>query len=211
MSGGPGGDGGPGMSGGPGGDGGPGMSGGPGGDGRGRWHGAGPELAIAGITVAAAALAGGAVAGWPGVAAVAIAAATVSLVVLRALVPHSAAQAVRRAREKPAARAIAGYARHRFIVSSGVATRAFYETDLRPILEHLLAARLAARHGVNLYTDPAAARAVFCRSRGDEALWAWVDPAQARPAPERDMRGPAGESGIPRRTLARLVNRLEQL
>jgi len=45
------------------------------------------------------------------------------------------------------------------------------------VLEHLLAARLAERHGVNLYQDPAAARAVLCRdSRGAE-LWAWIDPA----------------------------------
>jgi len=48
---------------------------------------------------------------------------------------------------------------------------------------------------------------VFCRGRGDERLWSWVDPAQALPLPERDMQ----THGIPRRTLARLVNRLEQL
>jgi hypothetical protein len=176
-------------------------------DGRGLWRGAGPELAIAGVTVAATALAGGAVAGWPGVATVATAAAALSIVVLRGLAPRSAAQAVRRARDKQVARTIAGYAQRRFIVSSSLATRAFYESDLRPVLEHLLAARLAEHHGVNLYTDPAAARAVFCRSRGDEALWYWVDPAQALPSPERDMQW----HGIPRRTLARLVNRLEQL
>jgi hypothetical protein len=130
-------------------------------DGRGLWRGAGPELAIAGVTVAATALAGGAVAGWPGVATVAIAAAALSIVVLRGLAPRSAAQAVRRARDKQVARTIAGYAQRRFIVSSSLATRAFYESDLRPVLEHLLAARLAEHHGVNLYTDPEAARAVF--------------------------------------------------
>lgn len=191
---------------------GPGASGGPGvngglAEGGGRWRGAEPELAVAGVTVGATALAAGAVAGWPGVATVAIVAAALSMVVLRGLVPRSAAHAVRLTRDKPTAGPIAGYAQHRFIVSSSVATRAFYEADLRPILENLLAARLAERHGVNLYTDPAAARAVFCRGRGDEALWYWVDPAQAMPAPERDMQW----HGIPRRTLARLVNRLEQL
>ncbi len=173
----------------------------------GRWRGAAPELAIAGVTVVAATLAAGAVAGWPGVATVAIAASAVSLVVLRGLVPRSAAQAVRRGRDKQVERAIAGYAQRRFVVSSSVTTRAFYESDLRPILEHLLAARLAARHSVNLYTDPAAARDVFCRSRGDETLWSWIDPAQALQGQERDMQ----THGIPRRTLARLVNRLEQL
>jgi hypothetical protein len=175
--------------------------------GRGRWQEAIPELVIAGIAVAVTALAAGAVAGWPGVATLAIATAALGLVMLRALVPRSAAQAVRLARDKQVTRTIAGYTQRRFIVSSSVDTRAFYESDLRPVLEHLLAARLAEHHGVNLYTDPAAARAVFCRGRGDEALWSWIDPAQALPAPERDMQG----HGIPRRTLARLVNRLEQL
>jgi hypothetical protein len=173
----------------------------------GPWRGAGPELAIAGVTVAVTALAGGAVAGWPGVATVAIAAAALSMVVLRGLAPRSAAQAVRRAKDKQVARAIAGYGQRKFIVASSVSTRAFYESDLRPVLEHLLAARLAQNHGVNLYTDPAAAQQVFCRGRGDEALWRWVDPAQALSGPERDMQW----HGIPRRTLARLVNRLEQL
>ncbi len=173
----------------------------------GRWRGAEPELAIAGVTVLAAALAGGAVAGWPGVVTVAIATAARSIVVLGALAPRPAAQAVRLARDKQAARSIAGYAQRRFLVASSVTNRAFYESDLRPVLEHLLAARLAEHHGVNLYTDPARARAVFCHSRGDEILWSWVDPAQAPQALDRDMQA----HGIPRRTLARLVNRLEQL
>jgi hypothetical protein len=179
----------------------------PGTAGRGRWHEAIPELTIAAIAVAVTGLAAGAVAGWPGVATVAIATAVLGLVMLRALAPRAAAQAVRRARDKQATRAIAGYTQRRFIVSASVGNRAFYESDLRPIFEHLLAARLAEHHGVNLYTDPAAARAVFCRGRGDEVLWSWVDPAQAPEGPERDMQ----THGIPRRTLARLVNRLEQL
>ena len=93
------------------------------------------------------------------------------------------------------------------MVASSLTSRAFYEADLRPILEHLLAARLAENHGINLYQDQAAARAAFCRGRSDEALWSWVDPAQALRAQDRDMQ----RVGIPRRTLARLINRLEQL
>ena len=171
------------------------------------WRGAGPELAIAGAAVAAAALAGAAVAGWPGLAVVAIAAAAISMVVVRGLVPRSAAQWVRRARDKQTARPIVGYAQRRFVVGSSLSTAGAYESDLRPVLEHLLAARLAENHGVNLYTDPGAARRAFCRTRGDEALWRWVDPEQALSAAERDKE----RRGIPRRTLARLVNRLEQL
>jgi hypothetical protein len=172
-----------------------------------RWRGGGPELTIAAVAVAAVMLAGAALAGWAGVATVAIAVAVLSMVVLRGLLPRSALQSVRRARDKQGSRMIAGYGQRRFIVVSSTDSRAFYEADLRPVLEHLLAARLAERHGVNLYTDPAAARTAFCQTRGDEALWHWVDPAQSLPAgdPGRE------KHGIPRRTLARLVNRLEQL
>lgn len=171
------------------------------------WRGAGPELAIAAAAVTATALAAAAVAGWPGVTVVMIGAAAVSLVVMRALVPRPAAQSVRRARDKQVARAIFGYAQRRFVVASSVSAAGTYESDLRPVLEHLLAARLAENHGINLYTDPAAARRAFCRTRGDEALWRLVDPGQAASAAERDRR----RRGISPRTLARLVNRLEQL
>jgi hypothetical protein len=171
------------------------------------WRGAGPELVIAAIVVATAAIAGGAVAGWPGVATVAIAAAVLSMVVLRGLAPRSAAQSVRRTAEKQVARAITGYAARRSVVAASLSSRLYYESDLRPVLEHLLAARLAERHGINLYQDPAGARRAFCRGRGDAALWSWVDPAQALGVEDRAMQ----KYGIPRRTLARLINRLEQL
>jgi hypothetical protein len=168
------------------------------------WRGAGPELVIAAATVAATALAGAAVAGWPGAVTVAVAAAVGALVVLRGLAPRAAQQSVRMAREKQEARPISGYTQRKFVVASGLSNHAFYQTDLRPVLEHLLAARLAERHGINLYTEPDAARTVFCRTRGDVALWHWIDPADSE---SRDGQG----HGIPRRTLARLIDRLEQL
>ena len=171
------------------------------------WRGAVPELAIAGIMVAAVAVAAAAVAGWPGMAAVAIVAAALAMVVVRGLVPRSAAHTIRRTPDKQVARAITGYAARRSIVASSLTSRAFYEADLRPILEHLLAARLAESHGINLYQDPAAARRAFCRSRGDQKLWTWVDPASRLRGQDRDME----RAGIPRRTLVLLINRLEQL
>jgi hypothetical protein len=171
------------------------------------WRDAVPELAIAAVTVAVAAIAADAVAGWTGVAVVAIVTAALSMVVLLGLMPRSAAQSVRHTADKQVARAISGYAQRRSVVGSSLSSRAFYEADLRPVLEHLLAARLAERHGINLYQDPAAAQHAFCRSRADAGLWPWIDPAQALRAEERDMQLP----GIPRRTLARLINRLEQL
>ena len=174
---------------------------------RGGWRAATPELIIAAILVAAAALAGAALSGWPGVVVVAAAAAVLALLVLRAAIPRSAAQASRRAKDKQQARAIFGYGQRRFIVATSLTSRGLYESDLRPVLEHILAARLADGHGVNLYTDPEAARRAFCRTRADESLWPWIDPGQITNADERSrLRG-----GIPRQTLGRLITRLEQL
>ena len=130
-----------------------------------------------------------------------------ALVVLRAVIPSSAAQASRRARDKQQARAIFGYGQRRFIVATSFTSRALYEADLRPVLEHILAARLADGHAVNLYTDPEAARRAFCRTGADESLWPWIDPAQALGTDARHRQ----RQGIPQRTLARLITRLEQL
>ena len=172
-----------------------------------RWRDATPELIIAAILVVAVALAGAAVSGWPGVVVVATGAAVLALLVLRAALPRSAAQASRRAKDKQQARAIFGYSQRRFIVATSLTSRPLYESDLRPVLEHILAARLAEGHGVNLYTDPEAARRTFCRTRADESLWPWIDPGQITNADERSrLRG-----GIPRQTLGRLITRLEQL
>ena len=173
----------------------------------GRWREAAPELVIAAITIAAAALAGAAVSGWPGVVAVAAVACVLALLVLRALIPNSAAQSFRVTRDKQQARTISGYARRRFAVATSMTSRSVYESDLRPVLEHILAARLADSRGVNLYTEPAEARAVFCRTRADESLWPWIDPKLALTADGRPREG----HGIPSRTLARLITRLEQL
>jgi hypothetical protein len=172
------------------------------------WRGAGPELTIAAIAVTATGLAAFAVAGWSGLAVVAAGAAVLSLLVVRGLAPRSAQQAVRTARSRPSARMLSGYGQRRFAVAMGVRDLAFYESELRPALEHLLAARLAERHGVNLYIQPGAARKVFCRTTRDEALWRWIDPAR-----ESQQAGSGAEvaGGIPRRVLTRLVDRLENL
>jgi len=172
-----------------------------------RWREAVPELIIAAIAVVAAAFAGAAVSGWPGVVVVAAAATVLALVVLRGTLPRSSAQASRRAKAKQPTRSIFGYGQRRFIVATSFTSRALYESDLRPVLEHILAARLADGHGVNLYTEPEAARRAFARTRADEALWPWIDPAQALNPDDRHR----PRQGIPRRALARLITRLEQL
>jgi hypothetical protein len=97
-----------------------------------NWRPALPELIIAAIAVVVAALAGGAVAGWPGVVTVAVATAVIAMLVLRGIIPRSAAQALRRTRDKQQARAIYGYAQRRFVVATSLTSRPMYESDLRP-------------------------------------------------------------------------------
>jgi len=172
-----------------------------------RWRAAVPELVIAVITVAAATLAAAAVSGWPGAVTVAVATAVIALLLLRGLIPRSAAQALRLKQDEQRSRPIYGYAQRRFVVVTSLSSRPVYESDLRPVLEHVLAARLAERHAVNLYTEPDKARQAFCGTRGDASLWSWIDPAQALDADERASH----KHGISRRTLARLITRLEQL
>jgi hypothetical protein len=172
-----------------------------------RWRPALPELVVAAIAVVAAVLAAAAVSGWPGVVTVAVVVAVVALLLLRGIIPRSADQAFRLTKNKQQARSIHGYAQRRFVVKTSYGSRAMYESDLRLALEHVLAARLAERHAVNLYTDPDAAKRAFCRTRADESLWPWIDPKQALDASERAR----NSRGISRRTLSRLITRLEQL
>jgi len=172
-----------------------------------NWRPAIPELIIAAIAVIAGVTAGGAVAGWPGVVSVTAVTSVIALLLLRGIIPRSAAQALRQKQDKQRARAISGYAQRRFLVATSLTSRPMYESDLRPVLEHILAARLAENHAVNLYTEPDEARKAFCRTRGDANRWRWIDPARALDADERASK----PRGIPGRTLARLITRLEQL
>ena len=110
------------------------------------------------MLVAAAAVAGYVMAGWAGLSVVVIVTAAIAMVVLRALLPQLTPDQAKKAREKPTARTLSGYSHRRFVVQTAMTSLAFYNGELRPVLEHLLAARLAERHGVNLYQDPAAAR-----------------------------------------------------
>jgi hypothetical protein len=163
------------------------------------WHGAGPEAAIATAAYAAIAVAGYLVAGVAGAAAVSITAAAGALVATRMLLPQRQQEAARKQRDKPTARSISGYSHRRFVVDHATQSQAFYETDLRPVLEHILAAKLAEHHHTNLYRDPEAAKGKV----GDD-LWYWIDPAQSAQRTQ-------SQRAISPRTLARLVDRLERL
>jgi len=172
------------------------------------WTGTRPELVIAGAMIVVAAAAGYLVAGWAGLSVAVTTGAAVAMVVLRYLLPTLTPDAARKAREKPQARLLTGYSHRRFVVHSSIASRGFYQGELRPVLEHLLAARLAERHGVHLYQDPDAARRLLCRRPRDADLWPWIDPGTRPEIPASKART---EPGIPRRTLARLIDRLERL
>jgi hypothetical protein len=171
------------------------------------WRPALPELVIAAVTVVAAGFGAAAVAGWAGVVVVAAVAAVIAVLLMRGIVPRAADQPLRLQQDKQRARPIHGYSQRRYVVVASLAGRGAYESELRPVLEHVLAARLAENHAVNLYTEPDRARQAFCRDRGDASLWHWIDPAQALGSDARTRQA----HGIPRRTLTRLVNRLEQL
>jgi hypothetical protein len=170
------------------------------------WRGTAPELLTAAVAVAIAVVAGYAVAGWAGLAVVAVATAAGAIVLVRALLPQLTPDTAKKAPEKPRARTLTGYSHRRFVVHNAMTSENYYNSELRPVLEHLLAARLAERHGVHLYQDPDAARRLLCRNPRDAGLWRWIDPRlrpQSRDGSERH--------GIPRRTLARLIDRLESL
>jgi hypothetical protein len=172
------------------------------------WRGTAPELVIAAVAVAVAVVAAYATAGWAGLAVVAVATAAGAMVLLRGLLPQLTPDTAKKAQEKARARTLTGYSHRRFVVQTAITSRNYYDIELRPVLEHLLAARLAERHGVHLYQDPEAARRLLCRSPRDAALWRWIDPATRPQNPTRD--GP-DRHGIPRHILTRLIDRLEKL
>jgi hypothetical protein len=190
-----------------------GKAAGPPGDG---WRAAAPEIWIAVAVAAVAAVAAYAAAGPAGAALAVTCAAVAALVVLRFLAPRENSNAAAGAGPPADTEAIpgtfSGYWRKRAGLTDGTRSMAAYDAELRGTLQHLLAARLAERHGVSLHEDPEAARRLLCQGRRDERLWYWVDPA--RPPTARGAEGRRAarrQPGIPPRTLARLIDRLEQL
>ena len=186
------------------------------------WSGTGPELVIAGLVILVAAAAGYLVAGWAGLSVAVTAGAAAAMLVLRYVLPTLTPDAARKAREKPQARLLSGYSHRRFVVHSAIASRGFYQGELRPVLEHLMAARLAERHGVHLYQavlvvrrpEPDELAPVVRRWSRDADLWPWIEPVPKPPEgakPETRASKAGTEPGIPRRTLARLIDRLESL
>jgi hypothetical protein len=171
------------------------------------WRAARPELVIAAIALAACAVAAYAVAGGPAAVLVVVVSAAIGLGVLSILLPSGQdppATPDPPENRRPPSGSFINYWRMRRGLTDAMSSTASYRAGLGPDLEHVLAARLSERHGVSLYNQPEAARGILCTNARDADLWRWVDPA--RPTAED-----ADGHGIPPRTLARLVQRLEQL
>jgi hypothetical protein len=164
------------------------------------------------------------VAGRGAFAVVAVMAGVVSLLVLRSLVrPASLASSAEDvsgpdpAVPAPVLSSFSRQWRRRSRLADAQASMTAYQAGLRGQLENLLASRLAERHGISLYDDPAAARRTFAGGNAAyDSLWPWIAPAgPAGPAAPAKSAGPPDQArdqrGIPYRTLARLLDRLEQL
>jgi hypothetical protein len=178
------------------------------------WRGCVPELSvIAVLTLATSATVYGYAGAGAGVVTLIIW-AVVLLVLLRSLVPATGAALLQHqdAWRSTGRTSFTGFWRKHGILTNATASMMSYDAELRPTLQHLLAARLAERHDVNLYQDPSAARRLLLPGspRGtipggrDDQLWYWLDPT--RPAETRPH-----VKGIPPRTLATIIDRLERL
>jgi hypothetical protein len=169
------------------------------------WQACIPELMIAAVLVL---VTGAAAYGYGGLRAAVLTLlgwALLALVLLRALLPPTARTLVQHLPWQERSRtSFIGFWRKRATLTDAIASMASYDHELRLTLQHLLAARLAERHDISLYHDPVAARRILLPGgRGDE-LWYWLDPD--RPAESEQQR-----RGIPPRTLAAIIDRLERL
>jgi hypothetical protein len=172
---------------------------------EGSWRASAPELAAAAFGVLVTALAVYAYAGADAAVAVVAGCAVAAIVYLRTLVPAVARVDIREVLPSgQATTSFLGVWRKRVTLRDATARMTSYDAELRPALQHLLAARLAQRHGISLYADPAAARRLLLPGPRDDALWFWLDPGrQAETDPKRP--------GIPPRALAAILDRLERL
>jgi hypothetical protein len=168
------------------------------------WQGSGYELGVAVILVIAVTTAAY---GWAGTGAAVLTlscAAFLALFLLRTLSPPESQPDPQTGEwEDLSQGSIHGFWRKRGMLRDATDRMVSYDNELRPTLQHLLAARLSDKHGVSLHDDPDEARRLLLRRPRDQHLWPWLDPGQP----------PAGGQGrgIPPRTLAAIIDRLERL
>ena len=173
------------------------------------WRSCVPELAVAAALILATSAAVYGYAGGGAAVLTLIISAVVVLALARGLVTAAAPLLLQEQTWRGSGRtSFTGFWRKRGLVANATASMVSYDAELRPTLQHLLAARLAERYDVNLYQDPSAARRLLLpgatRGERDDRLWYWLDPS--RPAETRQQ-----VRGIPPRTLAAIIDRLERL
>jgi hypothetical protein len=155
------------------------------------------------VLIAAAAVimlaAGYVVGGQTGLFAVVALAAVAGLLVARLRIPPPPSRPSAPRRAKDSDSAFEGYRRIDTAVSLAQTSARFFDHTTKPLLYRLLVVLLADRHHMDVGKDPGAAREAV----GDD-LWPLLDPA--RPA-SNDSRAP----GVSEQTLARIVDRLEDL
>jgi hypothetical protein len=169
------------------------------------WRAAAPELVICAALVAITSAGVYLYAGLGAAVVTVVSWAVLALAALRWIVPPAARPLAEQVPWLGTGRtSFIGYWRKRAMLTDASASMVSYDSELRVTLQHLLAATLAERHGISLYQDPEAARRLLLPRAGDDVLWYWLDPA--RPAESNQQR-----RGIPPRTLAAIIDRLERL
>jgi len=173
---------------------------------RGGWRSALPELTITCVMVAATTVGAYCYAGLATASLVVMGWAAVVLVLFRSLIPIGPeAPEVRHETTTDSGQSgYIGFWRQRGMLVDASASMRSYDGELRSTLQHLLAARLAERPGISLYSQPAEARRALAAADGGDQLWYWLDPE--RPAEQRSTL-----RGIPRQTLTAIIDRLEQI
>ena len=170
------------------------------------WGQAKRELAVAALLILALGAAAWTLDGAPAAGVVILVVVAASLAALRALIePREEPPGPHGSRELGPSRSFLGFWRTRSDLLDATASLNAWDHGLRPRLVNLLAARLSERHGISLLAEPDAARRAFIGTSHRTDLWYWIDPARPTPADA------SSRPGIPPRTLAALIQRLEQL
>lgn len=171
-----------------------------------RWAAARSELTIAACLVAALTAATWVLLGAATASIVALICVAISLIVMRTLIdPHAEPPEQQETYYDAPTMSFSGFWRTQFELEAGTKSLSAWDLNTRRRLEHLLAARLSERHGISLHAEPDAARRAFIGTSRRTDLWYWIDPKRPTPADA------SSRPGIPPRTLAALIQRLEQL
>lgn len=170
-----------------------------------RWMAARRELTIAAGLVSALTAAAWLLLGAPTAGIVALVCVALGLAAMRTLIdPHPGPPEPLDTFNDSPTQSFVGYWRTQFELNAGTKSLSAWDLNTKRRLQNLLAARLSEHHGISLFDEPDAARRAFIGTSGAD-LWYWLDPQRPTPPDASSL------PGIPQRTLAALIQRLEQL